>query len=114
VQIKTDGEESLMRNGRLPLDTEVVVVRNQISCEVEREMVVLHLQEGVYYSLNEVAARVWSLIQVPCTIREIRNALLADYDAEPTACTQDLLDLIDRLRDWKLIELKNGNSPEPS
>jgi hypothetical protein len=109
-----DRELSLMKNGSLALEVEVVAIREQISCDLERDAVVLHLRDGVYYGLNEVAAKVWNLVQTPRTVLEIRNSLLADYDVEPDDCTRDLLDLLERLRDWKLIELRNGRPLDPS
>lgn len=97
-----------MKNGLLPLHTQVVAIRDQISCDLEGEAVILHLQEGVYYGLNEVASKVWKLVQEPRSIMEIRDALLADYDVEADDCTRDLLELLKRFRDWKLVELRNG------
>jgi hypothetical protein len=97
-----------MKNGSFPLHTEVVAIHDQISCDLEGEAVILHLREGVYYGLNEVAAKVWKLVQEPRTIKEIRDALLEDYDVKPDDCTRDLLDLLQRFSTWKLVELRNG------
>jgi hypothetical protein len=47
-------------------------------------------------------------------VLEIRDALLEDYDVRPDDCTRDLIDLLQRLRAWKLIELRNGKSSGPS
>jgi hypothetical protein len=97
-----------VKNGSLPLHAEVVAIHDQISCDLEGEAVILHLRDGVYYGLNEVAAKVWKLVQEPRTIMEIRDALLEDYDVEPDDCTRDLLDLLQRFKAWKLVELRNG------
>ena len=99
-----------MKNGSLTLLAEVVAVRGQISCDLEGEAVILHLDEGVYYGLNEVGAKVWTLLQTPRTVSTIRDALMQHYDVQPDDCTRDLLDLLNRLMDWKLIELRNGKS----
>jgi hypothetical protein len=100
-----------MKNGSFALHSEVVATRQQISCDLEGEAVILHLGEGVYYGLNEVGAKVWTLVQTPRTVLEIRDALLKDYDVEPDDCTSDLIELLQRLMDWKLVELRNGKSP---
>lgn len=96
------------------LDTTVVAGREQISCELADEAVVLSLRDGVYYGLNAVAARVWDLVQEPRTIREIGEILMDEYEIDRESCTRDLLDLVDRLREWKLVELRNGNGIDPS
>lgn len=99
-------------NGAIPLETTVVASLKQISCELADEAVILNLEDGVYYGLNTVASRVWGLVQEPRTVREIRDSLLSEYDIEESTCTRDLLDLLDRLQQWRLIELRgNGSSP---
>ena len=98
----------LTSNGSFPLHAHVVAVEQQISCDLEGESVVLNLRDGVYYGLNEVAAKVWSLVQEPRTIEEIRDALLQDYDVSPESCTEDLLHLLRQMTEWKLVELRNG------
>lgn len=103
-----------MKNGSFALHAEVVATRQQISCELEGEAVILHLSDGVYYGLNEVGAKVWTLVQTPRTISEIREALLKVYDVHPDDCTRDLIDLLQKLMDWNLIELRNGKPPEAS
>lgn len=96
------------------LDTTVVAGGEQISCELADEAVVLSLRDGVYYGLNSVAARVWELVQEPQTVGEIREILMDEYEVDRESCTRDLLDLVDRLREWKLVELRNGDGEDPS
>lgn len=98
----------MTQNGSLPLDTRVVAIREQISCDLTSESVVLDLRKGVYYGMNGVAAEVWKLVQEPRTIVEIRDALLEHYEVQTDDCTRDLLDLLRQMRDWKLVELRNG------
>lgn len=93
----------------IPLDTMVVAGGEQISCDLADEAVILSLRGGVYYGLNPVAARVWELVQEPRTIQSIREILMEEYEVDDEACTRDLLELVDQLREWNLIELRNGN-----
>ena len=97
-------------NGSIPLRTEVVAIRDQISCDLEGEAVILHLRDGVYYGLNEVAAKVWTLVQEPRTVLQIRDILLSSYDVDPDDCLRDLLNLLQRFNTWNLIELRNGKT----
>ena len=61
------------RNGRDGLEYTVIVSRAQISCKLAEESVILHLEEGMYYGLNSVGARIWELLQEPRTVREIQQ-----------------------------------------
>lgn len=87
----------------------------QVSCDLGDEAVILSLKDGVYYGLNAVAARVWELLkQEPRTVGKIRDIILKEFDVEEERCTQDLLDLLEQLRVWKLVELRDGKGPYPA
>jgi hypothetical protein len=97
----------------LSLDTSIRVASEQVSCNLENEAFILDLKNGVYYSFNPVAARVWELAQEPRTVREIRDALLAEFDVESEECTRDLLRLVEQLHQWDLVEWRNGKGHPP-
>ena len=69
----------------LPPQTIIVAVADQASVDLDDEAAILNLKTGVYFGLNEVAARIWRLIQTPHTVGEIRAAVLDEFDVEPAA-----------------------------
>ncbi len=83
--------------------TLVVAIAQQISCQLEGETVILHLQKGTYYGLNAVGSRIWELVQEPRRVEEIRAILLQEYDVDPERCTCELLALLRDLADQQLI-----------
>lgn len=89
----------------------VVAAKEQVSCNLAEDAVVLDLKAGVYYGLNSVAARVWSLLQEPKTVQEIRDAILDEYDVDPDRCERDLFAL---LRELAAKELIRANDEEAS
>lgn len=90
------------------LDSSIVVaVQEQISSDLAGEAVILNLKSGVYFGLNEVGAKIWSLIQQPQSIQGLRDALLTEYDVEPEICDRDLLQLIQDLKAADLIEVSH-------
>src|ERR1700757_3024333 len=84
----------------------VVAARDQVSCDLAGEAVILNLKSGIYYGLNPVGARVWSLIQEPKTIAAVLDTLLEEYDVEPDRCENDLFLLLDDLTGRDLLEIK--------
>jgi hypothetical protein len=42
--------------------------------------VVPHVDKGVYFGLNEVAALIWNQLQKPRKVQEIRDAILRKYE----------------------------------
>jgi hypothetical protein len=61
----------------------------------------------VYYSLNELGARIWMLVQAPTTIRKLLDTIIGEYEVEPDMCERDLLALVERLASAGLIEVRN-------
>lgn len=103
-----------MRNGSIPLKATIVASRQQISCSLADESVILNLEDGVYYGLNSVASRVWELVQEPRTLSEVRDRLLSEYEIEEASCTRDLVELVRQLHRWKLVDLHEENGARPS
>jgi hypothetical protein len=92
----------------LSVSSSVVAAGDQVSSDLGGEVAILHLKAGVYYGLEAVGARIWSLIQEPRTVEEIRDILASEYEVEPGRCESDLIALLQRLVDEGLIEAKDG------
>ncbi len=82
----------------------VVATKEQAFCNLADEAVILNLKAGVYYGLNSVGARIWSLVQEPRTVSDIRDALVEEYDVDPDRCERDLLLLLRDLATKELIK----------
>ena len=85
--------------------TRIVVSKDQVSCDLQGEAAILNLQNGVYYGLDPVGARVWNLIQQSKTFAEVRQAVLQEYEVEPDRLDSDLRELLDQLKEQGLIEI---------
>jgi hypothetical protein len=85
----------------------VAVSPNQVSSDLDGEVVILNLHSGVYHGLEEVGARVWGLIREPAPVRHLRDALLDEYDVEPLRCEEDLIALLGELKDHGLLEVRH-------
>ncbi len=88
----------------------VVAAKEQVSCDLAAEVVILDLKSAVYYGLNAVGARIWNLIQEPKTIHEIRDALLEEYEVDLDRCEHDLVVLLQDLAAKGLIEVKDATA----
>ena len=88
----------------------VVASQEQVSCDLDGESVILSMKNGVYYGLDPVGARVWTLIQSPTPLGEVRDAILAEYDVEPARCEADLCELVESLSNEGLVEVRNEAS----
>ncbi len=83
----------------------VIATPEQVSCPLGEEAAILNLKNTVYYGLNPVGARVWSLLKQARTVGELRDTLLDEYDVDAGRCETDLLELLEKMRSEGLIQV---------
>jgi hypothetical protein len=93
-------------DGSLSLSSIVVMAAEQVSCPLGEESAILNLKNSVYYGLDPVGARVWTLLQEPRSVGELRDTLLSEYEVESGRCEVDLLALLEKMRSEGLIEVR--------
>ena len=86
----------------------VTATKRQVACTLEGEAVILHLEDGVYYGLNEVGTRVWQLVQVPRNVEQIVHALVEEFDVQPERCQKDVGAIIAELAARGLVTVHEG------
>ena len=82
----------------------------QVWQDLGGEYVILNLEAGVYYGLDDVGSRVWELIHSPATVEEIRDTLVAEYDVDPVRCEHDLLRLLQEMFSAGLVLVADGQA----
>jgi hypothetical protein len=86
-------------------DSLVAVVPDQVACEMQEELVILQTATGVYFGLDPMAKRVWSLMSAPKRVGNIRDQLLDEFDVDSGTCTRDLLTFLEELERKRLIQV---------
>lgn len=86
-------------------DAMIQVNKDYVYCNVDDEMVLLGLEDGIYYGLNPVGAFIWEKIKEPMTIQEVRDAILEEFDVGKEECEQDLMELLHELAEKGLIDI---------
>jgi hypothetical protein len=79
---------------------------NQVSTNLGKETVILGLTSEEYYSLKDVGAQIWALIDGPTSVQAILEALLKKYAVEPARCQADLLAILQEMVGEGLIEVR--------
>lgn len=90
----------------LTLDSQVVIAKDVVSCDLQEETAILNMKDGVYYGLDEVGTSIWKLIQKPVTIGDILKELLDTYDVDREECQSDIYDLLVEMAEKGLLEVR--------
>ena len=91
----------------ITIDSKVVALKEQMSCGLDDDVVILSLNKGVYYSLNICGSRIWSLIRKPVRVAEIRDAILEEFDIDEETCVNDLLSLLNTMEREGLVVIED-------
>jgi hypothetical protein len=92
-------------SGRLPLDASVVATERQLSTTLADEVIILGLDDSMYYGLSGTGARIWELLQTPHTIEEIVTTITDEFDADRARVEADLDLLLADLQSRGLIAI---------
>lgn len=76
--------------------------------ELQGESVLLNVNSGRYFGLDEVGTRMWSALSGSSCIEQAYEALLAEYDVEGEKLRQDLGELVEKLVEYGLVEVHDS------
>lgn len=89
----------------LTRDSVVAATPHHVSADMGEEVILLHLENGLYFGLGNVGTRIWKLLQEPIKVREIEAVLLKEYDVEPERCQGEVMNLVTDLLGQGLVEV---------
>ncbi len=71
--------------------------------EASDTLILLRLDDGYYYTLDEVGSRIWQLCDGVRTVSEIIATLSEEYAVSPDTVQRDTIELLEELTNEKLI-----------
>lgn len=77
---------------------------NSISSEIQGETVMVNIDLGKYFALNEVASAIWNALETDKTEEEIVHALLEQFDVEESECRDQVSKFLKELVHLNLIK----------
>lgn len=83
----------------------IVASSEQISCSMGEQAVILHLQKGIYYGLNDVGQIIWDKLKSPTVVNELKQQIMAEYEVSEADCESDLMQVLDDLVTAGLVEV---------
>lgn len=79
---------------------------DQVSGDLDGRVVLLSIENGEYYNMNEVGTRVWELLERPHTVSALIEALLAEFEVEPATCEREVMEFLTQLQKDKLLRVE--------
>lgn len=88
------------------IDASTLLVRNDelVAVEVDRTVVMMSVDQGMYFGLEGVGPRVWSLLATPRSVDDVCAALLAEYDVSPEQCRTEVQRFVSEMLEAGLVQ----------
>jgi len=86
----------------------VRVSPSTLSRELQGETVLLQMDTGEYFGLDEIGTRIWQLISEKGDLDEVESAMLEEFEASREVLVTDLQRVVDELAARHLIEIEPG------
>jgi hypothetical protein len=89
----------------LTLDTALHIPANVSFSVVGEDAFLLNTQTNKYYGLEKVGARLWELLNEGKSLKDAHQIILSEYEVDPAQLEQDILELLEGLREHGLVEI---------
>jgi hypothetical protein len=76
-----------------------------LAAEVQGEIVMMSIEKGQYFGLDDIGSDIWKRIEPPCSFAALIDGLAAAYDADPTTITNDVRLLLDQMAAQDVVRL---------
>ena len=90
------------------------VTRNQaiVFTELDDTIVMMDVEEGRYYELDAVGARVWALLENGPLVDEVCEAMAGEYEVAPETCRKDVLGFLEELHGLQVVRVQPEERPK--
>jgi hypothetical protein len=76
-----------------------------LTAEVDGEVVMLSIERGHYFGLDDIGSDIWKRIDPPCSFAELVDRLAADYDADRATIAADVGAMLGRMAAQDAVRL---------
>lgn len=90
----------------LSLQDVVVTKSDALSAEIDGSLILLSVERGIYCGLDHIGTAIWRQLAEPVEIGVLCQRLVAEYEGRPEEIQRDLLQLLSKLEDQSLIEVR--------
>lgn len=80
-----------------------------LSRVLDGEAVLLQLDTGMYFGMNEVASKVWERIVEGATVREIVAGITAEFEVDEATIERDLGEFVAALVEKRLCSISQAS-----
>lgn len=76
----------------------LIIRRNDVTTAyLDGEIGMMDIENGKYYTLDEVGSYIWNLLEKPRSVKDIIATLLEEYEVDTETCQEQVLEFVNKL-----------------
>ena len=91
----------------ISLNTTVVRSNSILASSVDNALVMMDIEGGNYFSLDDIGTDIWQRLAEPLKVSELCAQLVTAYAVEPEVCQRDVLKLLGDLVMEQLVMVQD-------
>ncbi len=96
-----------MKKEEITTDTIINQIEDIVDTDIDGETVMMSIQNGEYYGLDEIGSRIWALIKEPVRVSSLIDTLLERFDVDRETCEKDVLKFLNDLNEDRILVAGN-------
>src|SRR5216683_1172130 len=76
-----------------------------LTAEVDGEVVMMSIEQGRYFGLDDIGSDIWQRIEPPCSFAALVDGLVADYDADRVTIAADVQAMLGKMAAQDVVRL---------
>lgn len=74
-----------------------------IASPVDNELVMMDMEQGMYYALDGVGSDIWERLAQPVQVADLCAQLVQEYDVDQATCQADVLAVLNEMAENGLL-----------
>ena len=92
-----------MKIKEITTETVIKQIEEIVASDIDGETVMMSVENGKYYGLDDTWSRIWELIERPVRVSDLIDRLLERFDVDRETCEKDVLKFLSELNDDMIV-----------
>ena len=95
-----------MKKKEITTETVISQIEEIVDSDIDGETVMMSIENGEYYGLDDIGSRIWELIARPIKVSDLIDTLLERFDVDRETCEIDVLKFLNELNEDRILEVE--------
>jgi hypothetical protein len=99
-----------MPDSALEPQMQVCRIGDVLDVDMDGELVMMDIEQGRYFGLNQTGTRIWTLLAQPVIISDLCDKLMAEFSVDQKQCEQEVVAYLEKLLTRGLLQVVTDGS----